>query len=235
MQRIRDVWVTTYWLEDFRNNYSYSCPNQNLSRMDYYWYMNNSWILYGYYIYTWNSNNYLLDVTKYTLSTIGPWVYLATGKVEYYYDSTNVLITKTELWSFYGCVWINDNNELYYYENTGNKIETIRQIWNSTGSNWVNDYRYLYQCNSNNVLLTILYQDWQLDSLNWKNVWRETYTYTPQNKIATMFKEIWTQATGWNNYVLRTYFYDANYNWTEKITYLWDGTDWKNYYRHVAT
>jgi hypothetical protein len=93
----------------------------------------------------------------------------------------------------------------------------------------------LYEYDINNVLLSIVYQDWQQDSLDWKNVWRETYTYTPQNKIATMFKETWTQETGWNNYVLRTYFYDNNYNWTEKLTQLWDGTNFKNYYRHVAT
>ncbi|MGB5287331.1 MAG: T9SS type A sorting domain-containing protein, partial [Ignavibacteriaceae bacterium] len=54
-------------------------------------------------------------------------------------------------------------------------------------------------------------------------------------KIATMFKETWTTGSGWNNYVLRTYFYDTNNNWTEKLTQLWDGSDWKNYYRHLAT
>ena len=83
--------------------------------------------------------------------------------------------------------------------------------------------------------MSIVYQNWQPDSLDWENVWRETYTYTPQNKPATMFKETWTQETGWNNYVLRTYFYDTNNNWTERITYLWDETNWKNYYRHLAT
>jgi hypothetical protein len=235
IQRIRDVWATTYWLEDFRNNYSYSAPNQNLSRMDYYWYMDNTWILYGYYIYSWNSNNLLSNVINYTLSTIGPWIYLATGKVEYYYDSTNVLIMKTELYSFYGYVWINYINDLYFYEQNGNNNERIRQDWNDTDSTWINDYRYLYEYDLNNVLLSIIYQDWQQDSLAWENVWRETYTYTPQNQIATMFKETWLLETGWNNYVLRDYFYDSNYNWTEKITYLWDGTTWNNYYRHLAT
>lgn len=176
-----------------------------------------------------------MNVTKYTLSTIGPWIYFATGKVDYYYDSTDVLIMKTELWSFYGCVWINDINDLYSYDNNGNRIENIRQDWNSTDSIWVNDYRYLYEYDINNVLLSIVYQDWQTDSLNWKNVWRETYTYTPQNRIAAMLKETWTPESGWNNYVLRTYFYDGNYNWTEKLTQLWDGTAWKNYYRHIAT
>ena len=50
-----------------------------------------------------------------------------------------------------------------------------------------------------------------------------------------MFKETWTTGSGWNNYVFRTYFYDINYNWTEKLTQLWDGTNWNNYYRHLAT
>jgi hypothetical protein len=50
-----------------------------------------------------------------------------------------------------------------------------------------------------------------------------------------MFKETWTPETGWKNYVFRTYFYDINNNWTEKLTQLWDGIGWKNYYRHLAT
>ena len=223
------------WNESARHQFYYSGVNQNLSRMDYYFYSENNWVLYGYYIYSWNSNNNLSNVINYTLSTIGPWIYLATGKDEYYYDSTNVLIMKTELWSFYGHVWINDINDLYFYDQNGNNNERIRQDWNSTDSSWVNDYRYLYEYDLNDVLLSTLYQDWQQDSLDWENVWRETYTYTPQNKIATMSKETWTQGTGWNNYVLRTYFYDSNFNWTEKITQLWDESIWKNYYRHLAT
>jgi len=131
--------------------------------------------------------------------------------------------------------WEPDLRDLYYYENNGSDKENIRQVWNNTDSIWINDYRYLYEYDINNVLLSIIYQDWQSDSLNWKNVWREAYTYTPQNKIATMSKQTWTQETGWNNYVLRTYFYDTNYNWVERITFLWEETYWKNYYRHIAT
>jgi len=227
-------WNSTDWNEFVKYQYTYGL-NQNLYQMDYSSYYQNNWILYGYYIYSWNSNNYLSNVVHYTLSTIGPWVYLATGKDEYYYDSTNVLIMKTELWSFYGYVWINDINDLYFYDQNGNNNEKIRQDWNSTDSSWVNDYRYLYEYDINNVLLSVIYQDWQLDSLDWKNIWRETYTYTPQSQPATMIKETWIPETGWNNYVLRTYLYDANYNWTEKLTQLWDGSNWNNYYRHLAT
>jgi hypothetical protein len=230
----RDVWATTYWRDDFRN-YFYYDVNQNLSRMDYSSYYENTWVLYGYYIYSWNSNNNLLNITNYTLSTIGPWIYFPTGKEDYYYDSTDVLIMKTELWSFYGYVWFNDINDLYFYDQNGNNNENIRQEWNDTDSIWVNDYRYLYEYDIDNVLLSIVYQDWQQDSLDWENVWRESYTYSPQNNIATMFKETWTPETGWNNYVLRNYSYDVNYNWTEKLTLLWDGTNWNNYYRHLAT
>jgi hypothetical protein len=235
VSKIRDVWATTYWREDFKNSYYYSFPNQNLTQMDYYWYGNNTWILYGYYIYLWSSSNYLLNVTKYTLSDIGPWVYLATGKVEYYYDSINVLIRKTELWSYYGYVWINDINDLYFYDQSGNNNERIRQEWSDNDSTWVNDYRYLYEYDVNNVLLSVVYQDWQQNSLAWENVWRETYNYTQQNNIATMLRENWTPGTGWTNYVFRIYDYDENYNWMEKLTQLWDGSLWTNYYRHLAT
>jgi hypothetical protein len=227
-------WNTSNWYEYSRNEYYYTGSNQNLVRINYYYFLE-TWGLMGYRIYSWNTNNYLINVIHYTLSTIGPWVYLATGKVEYYYDSTNVLIRKTELWSFYGCVWINDINDLYFYDQNGNNNERIRQEWNDTDSTWVNDYRYLYEYDLNNFLLSVVYQDWQQDSLDWVNVWRETYTYTTQNKIATMVKETWTQESGWNNYVLRNYFYDTNDNWTERITYLWDESSWKNYYRHLAT
>jgi hypothetical protein len=234
IQRYNDQWATTYWQEYFKNDYYYSGPNQNLSQMSYYWYSDNTWVLYGYYHYSWNTNNYLTEMIHYVLSTIGPWIYIETWKDEYYYDSTNVLIMKTGF-DYVGCYWVNDINDLYFYDNIGNQTENVRQKWNSSSSSWINDYRYLYEFDVNNILLSTLYQKWQLDSLNWKNVWRETYTYTPQNKIATMFKETWTPETGWNNYVFRTYYYDINYNWTEKLTQLWDGTIWKNYYRHLAT
>lgn len=223
------------WNEYAKHEYSYSGVNQNLARINFYGFSSNTWVLYGYDEYSWNINNFLVNVITYTLSTIFPWTYFATGKEEYYYDSTNILIMKTELYSFYGYVWINYINDLYFYDQNGNNNERVRQDWNSTDSIWVNDYRYLYEYDIDNLLLSVIYQDWQQDSSDWENAWRETYTYTPQNKIATMFKETWTQGTGWNNYVQRIYFYDFNDNWTEKITYLWDGSDWKNYYRHLAT
>jgi hypothetical protein len=142
---------------------------------------------------------------------------------------------KTGFHSFYGYVWTNEINDLYFYDQSGNNNENIKQEWNDTDSIWVNDNRYLFEYDINNVLLSTVYQDWQTDSLAWENVWRETYTYTPQNKIATMFKETWSPETGWSNYALRTYFYNLDYNWTEKLTQLWDGSNWKNSYRHLAT
>jgi hypothetical protein len=163
----------------------------------------------------------------------GNWVY--TWKDEFSYDSTNVLIMMTGFNHYNYPNWIPENNDLYFYDNAGNKTENIRQVWNSTDSVWVNEYRYLYEYDINNLLSTIIYQNWQQDSLVWENVWRETYTYTPQNKIFTLFKETWIPETGWKNYVFRTYFYDTNDNWTEKLTQLWDETNWKNYYRHLAT
>jgi hypothetical protein len=235
LQRYNGEWADTSWREYSRNYYYYSGSNQNLTRIDNYYFSDNTWVLTGYSTYSWNPNNYLLSVISYKLSTIFPWTYVTWWKYEYYYDSSNVLIMKTGFSSYEGTPWEYEINNLYFYDGNGNNAENIGQEWNSTGSNWVNDYRYLYEYDINNVLLSIVYQDWKTDSLDWENVWRETYTYTPQNKIATMFKETWTQEAGWNNYVQRTYFYDANYNWVERITFLWDETYWKNYYRHLAT
>ncbi|MFI5406814.1 MAG: T9SS type A sorting domain-containing protein [Nitrososphaerales archaeon] len=235
IQRFSEEWFTTYWREYYRNDYSYSGPNQNLTQISNYSPSNNNWALTSYTIYSWNPSNCLLSTTSYTLSTIFAWYYYAYWRYEYYYDSSNVLIVKTGFSSYHGSPWANEIKDLYYYDQNGNKNENIRQEWNSTNSIWVNDYRYLYEYDSNNNLISTIYQDWQLDSLDWMNVWRENYTYTPQNNIATMFRENWTLETGWNNYVLRTYFYDSNYNWVEKITFLWDESHWKNYYRHLAT
>ncbi len=223
------------WQDYARLQYTYTGSNQNLSRIDVYSFSSNTWALTGYHVYSWNTSNYLINVTSYTLSTIFPWTYYAYWKDDYYYDLTNILIIKTGLHSYSGSYWTNEINDLYFYDQNRNNNENIRQDWNETDSSWVNDYRYLYEYDINNLLLSIVYQDWQPDSSNWVNVWRETYTYTPQNKIATMFKETWSPGTGWNNYVQRTYFYDLNDNWVERITYLWNETSWKNYYRHFAT
>ena len=93
----------------------------------------------------------------------------------------------------------------------------------------------MYEYNVNNLLLSITYQDWHSDSLDWQNVWRETYTYTPQNKIATMLKETWTPELGWNNYMLQTYFYDTNNNWTERIIAPLEWIKLEKSLRHLAT
>jgi hypothetical protein len=163
----------------------------------------------------------------------GGWRYF--WKVEFSYDSLNSLIIKDKFDYYSQNNWRPELRDQYFYDNNRNNIENIRLEWNSTDSTWVNVYRYSYEYDSNNTWISTVYQDWQSDSSNWVNVWRETYAYTPQNKIATMFKETWTQGTGWQNYVLRTYYYDNNDNWAEKLTQLWDGSDWKNYYRHLAT
>jgi hypothetical protein len=222
------------WQDYTRLQYTYTGSNQNLSRIDVYSFSSNNWALTGYHVYSWNSNNCLSNVISYSLSTIFPWTYVPYWQDSLYYNLSNQLVIKTGF-DYVGCDWFNDINDLYFYDQNGNNNERIRQEWNSTGGSWVNDYRYLYEYDINNVLLSIVYQDWQQDSLNWKNVWRETYTYTPQNKLAIMFKETWSTETGWNNYVQRIFFYDLNDNWTEKITYLWDGSNWNNYYRHLAT
>jgi hypothetical protein len=192
------------------------------------------WLYVAMYTYSYNANS---DTTMIVLQVLdlyhGYWIY--SWKDEFDYDSTNMLIKKTRFDHYYLPDWLPEINDLYFYDINENRTENIRQVWNNTDSTWINDYRYLYEYDVNNLLISIKYQDWQQDSLNWKNVWRELYIYTPQNKIATMFKETWTQATGWNNYVQRTYSYDLNNNWIEKITYLWDGTNWNNYYRHLAT
>jgi len=225
-------WMLSNWLENGRYYYSYSGSNQNLSQISFYYFLT-TWNLEAYQVYSWNTNNYLTNVISYSLSTIFPWTYVPYWQDSLYYNLSNQLVIKTGF-DYVGCDWFNDINDLYFYDQNGNNDERIRQEWNSTGGSWVNDYRYLYEYDINNVLLSIIHQDWQQDSLNWKNVWRETYTYTPQNKIITMFKDTWTQGTGWNNYVQRIYFYDLDDNWIEKITYLWDGSNWNNYYRHLA-
>ena len=227
-------WSLTGWYDNARYEYSYNGPNQNLSRIDFYYYLN-IWFLDAYYEYSYNANSYLATVIQYLSSTIFPNHYDPAWKDEYYYDTSNVLIIKTGFNHYNLPDWLPENNDLFFYDNNGNRNENIRQVWNNTDSIWINDYRYLYGYDPNNILISTLYQDWQTDSSNWVNVWKETYTYTPQNKLITMFKETWSQGVGWQDYVLRTYYYDNNDNWTEKLTQLWDGSDWKNYYRHLAT
>jgi len=226
-------WSSGYWEEFYRFYYFFS-SNNNLLNINRYTWANPGWLYINKYSYNWNSLN---DTTRITCEGLyifyGYWGYF--WKDEFSYDSTNLLIMKERFDHYLLSNWKLELRDLYFYDNNRNNTENIRQEWNSTDSVWINDYRYLYEYDLNNVLLSIVYQDWQQDSLNWKNVWRETYTYTPQNQIATMLKETWTQETGWTNYVFRTYFYDANYNWTEKLTQLWDGANWKNYYRHIAT
>jgi hypothetical protein len=224
-------WMLGNWYENTRYQYTYTGPNQNLSRIDIYSYSGSMWYLLSYYVYSWNTNNNVSEIIFYAIDLTFPNYYVLRWKDMYYYDANDLLIRKTGL--DYG--WRNKINDLYFYDNNDNKIENIRQGWDDTDSLWINDYRYLYEYDINNVLLSIVYQDWKSDSLDWEDVWRETYTYTPQNKIATMFKETWSPETGWKNYVFRTYFYDTNDNWTEKLTQLWDETNWKNYYRHLAT
>jgi len=222
-----------YWQEYYRSYYTFS-SNNNLLYVNRYTWKNPGWLYINKYSYNWNALN---DTTRITLEGLdifyGVWRYF--WKVEFSYDSLNSLIKKDKFEYYSLNNWRPELRDLYFYDSNGQNIENIRQDWNSSDSSWVNDYRYLYEYDINSVLLTIVYQDWQQDSLNWKNVWRETYTYTPQNKIATMFKETWSPGTGWNNYVQRTYFYDLNNNWVERITYLWNETIWKNYYRHLAT
>lgn len=221
------------WGEYARYYYSYY-GNGNLADIKYHSLVNGDWRYLWREVYTWNEFN-----LETMIAAEGWWTFYnywgPFWKEEFSYDSTNSLIMKEKSVHYLLNHWEPDLRDLYYYENNGSEKENIRQEWNDTDSIWINDYRYLYEYDINNVLLSTVYQDWQQDSLDWENAWRETYTYTPQNKIATMFKETWTPETGWNNYVFRTYFYDPNYNWTEKLTQLWDGTIWKNYYRHLAT
>ena len=221
------------WEEYYRYYYSFS-SNNNLLYINKYTWANPGWLYINKYSYNWNSLN---DTTRITLEGLdmfhGGWRYF--WKVEFSYDSLNSLITKDKFDYYSQNNWRPELRDQYFYDNNRNNIENIRLEWNSTDSIWVNVYRYSYEYDSNNILISTLYQDWQTDSSNWVNVWRETYTYTPQNKLTTMFKETWSTETGWQNYALRTYYYDNNDNWTEKLTQLWDGSDWKNYYRHLAT
>ncbi|MCW9097402.1 MAG: T9SS type A sorting domain-containing protein [Ignavibacteriaceae bacterium] len=222
-----------YWREYYRYYYDYY-GNGNIYHINVHTSTGTEWLYVAMYTYSYNTNS---DTTMIVLRVLdlyhGWWVY--AWKDEFNYDSNNVLIKKTRFDHYYLPDWMPEINDLYFYNDAGNKTENIRQEWNNTDSTWVNDYRYLYEYGINNILLSTLYHDWQSDSSNWVNVWRETYNYTPQNKIATMIKETWTPEAGWQNYVLRTYYYDVNNNWTEKLTQLWDGSDWKNYYRHLAT
>ena len=222
-----------YWREYYRYYYDYY-GNGNIYHINVHTSTGTEWLYVAMYTYNYNTNS---DTTMIVLQVLdlyhGYWIY--AWKDVFNYDSTNVLILKTRFDHYYLPDWLPEINDLFFYDNNGNRNENIRQLWNNTDSTWINDYRYLYEYDSNNILISTLYLDWQTDSLNWENVWRENYTYTPENKIATIFKETWTPETGWNNYVFRTYFYNLNYNWTEKLTQLWDGSDWKNYYRHLAT
>ena len=222
-----------YWREYYRYYYDYY-GNGNIYHINEYTSTGTEWLYVAMYTYSYNTNS---DTTMIVLRVLdlwhGWWIY--AWKDEFNYDSTNVLIKKTHFDHFYLPDWLPEINDLFFYDNNGNRNENIKQVWNNTDSAWVNDHRYLFEYDPNNILISTLYQDWQTDSSNWKNVWRETYTYTPQNKLVMMFKETWTPETGWQNYVLRTYYYDVNDNWTEKLTQLWDGSDWKNYYRHLAT
>jgi hypothetical protein len=222
-----------YWREYYRYYYDYY-GNGNIYHINVHTSTGTEWLYVAMYTYSYNTNS---DTSMIVLSVLdlyhGWWIY--AWKDEFNYDSTNALIKKTRFDHYYLPDWLPEINDLFFYDKNGNRNENIRQVWNNTDSTWVNDYHYLYEYDPNNILISILYQDWQADSSNWVNVWRETYAYTPQNKLATMFKETWSQGGGWQNYVLRTYFYDINNNWIEKLTQLWDGSDWKNYYRHLAT
>jgi hypothetical protein len=227
------TWSNGHWSEYNRYYYSYY-GNGNLALINGHTKKENGWLYVNKKSYYWDVLNDTVRITFEALDIFyGIWRFF--WKEEFSYDSLNSLIKK-EKFEYYSLnIWRPEIRNLYFYDNNGNNNENIRQEWNNTDSSWVNDYRYLYEYDLNNVLLSIVYQDWQQDSLDWKNVWRETYTYTPQNNIDAMFKETWTPVTGWSNYVLRNYYYDVNYNWTEKLTQLWDGSTWKDYYRHLAT
>jgi len=88
-------WSLTGWYDNARYYYSYNGPNQNLSRIDFYYYLNNIWFLDGYHVYSYNVNNYLATDIQYLSSTIFPNHYDPAWKDEYYYDTSNVLIMKT--------------------------------------------------------------------------------------------------------------------------------------------
>ncbi|MBV6419972.1 MAG: hypothetical protein DAHOPDDO_01198 [Ignavibacteriaceae bacterium] len=226
-------WSSGYWEEFYRYYYFFS-SNNNLLHIDRYTWANPGWLHINRYSYGWNS---LSDTTRITCEGLymfyGQWG--PFWKEEFSYDSTNLLIKKDRYDHYLLSDWKLELRDLYFYDANRNNNEIIRQEWNSTDSIWVNDFRYLYEYDLNYNLLSTIYQDWQTTILDWENVWRETYTYTQQNNIATMLKENWTPGTGWNNYVFRIYVYDENYNWTEKLTQLWDGSVWKNYFRHLAT
>jgi len=221
------------WGETSRYFYYYY-GNDNLLSINFHSLVEGNWRYLTRTVYSWNEFNLVTMIAIEGL--YGFYNYWGpSSKEEFSYDSTNSLIMKERFVYYSMSYWRRDLRDLYFNDANGNRIENLRQDWNNTDSVWVNDYRYLYEYDLNNIIVSTLYQDWQPDSSNWVNVWRETYTYSPQNKIATMLKETWTQETGWNNYVLQTYFYDTNYNWVERIIYLWNETHWKNYYRHLAT
>ena len=221
------------WYESSRDYYAYY-GSGNLLAIDYHSKVEGNWRYLSRIEYNWNEFNLVSMI-----AAEGLWIFYnywgPLWKDEYSYDSTNSLIMKEKFVHYLQNHWEPDLRDLYFYENRDSYIQNIRQDWDDNDSIWVNDYRYLYEYNSNNLLISATYQDWQLDSLHWKNVWRESYTYTPQNHIATIFKETWAPETNWNNYLLQTYFYDTNYNWIERVIYLWNETHWKNHYRHLAT
>jgi len=191
------------------------------------WWQNNTWVNYGQYAYTYDSNNNMLTETG-LLWQNDTWKNI--GRYTFSYDSNNNMLSRiSQEWQ--NGTWINGGKRTYTYDSNNNMLISLYQYWYDT---WINDAQYTYTYNSNNNLLTFLRQWWHNWNDTWENTGKDTFTYDSNNNRLTELNQGW-ENNNWENDRHVTYTYDSNNNLLIGLYQSWINDTWENIGRYSYT
>ena len=246
------VWdtATNVWNINRKDiNFSYDINNNRIEYINQNW-NGVSWLNYHKYITIYDANNNLILVSNQAWDTSG-WVNCWTQQ-NYTYDLNNNRINDTAK-SWNGSAWIAGGNSSNTYDANNNLTTTLQQYW--SGSAFVNTNLFTNIYDANNNKTNDLMQKWRSGS--WQNYNQGVYTYDVNNNQTSVLRQSWdTTTSSWqtyqnytstydtNSYLTSrlfpyqsygTFIYDTSYNLINRVSQLWNGSTYVNYYSIIDT
>lgn len=207
------------------NDSIFSIPLQKGNRIlaeeiQQFW-VNSTWKNHGKWIYKYNPNGKIIELTYQMFNSINPESIDWQRKILSSYDDNGNLVKEITQLNDYGD-WYNGSRTHYKYDENRKKVLDSLEIWNDRSGTWQPTTKHIYIYDENNnvikILERILINGIYFDVAQW------LYQFDQNNNMLEERYQVW-DSTGWRTGYLRSYIYDNDDNIIEYISKYWSNSE----------